>query len=69
MSRITMHPRVLIVQKAGLELAEAFIEISKKYELTPIEEAAILSGRVGEALKYAIRYERHRNYEKRGGEE
>jgi hypothetical protein len=50
-------------------LAEAFIEISKKYELTPIEEAAILSGRVGEALKYAIRYERHRNYEKRGGEE
>lgn len=65
---VKMHERVMIVQKAHNKLASALIEIGQEFGLTPSEEASILHQCMGQSLKYVIRYERHGNYDKRGGE-
>jgi hypothetical protein len=56
---LKLHPRTLMVQKAGNEMAEAVIAIVAKYDLTFIEEVGCLTGIIQQSGKFALRQERH----------
>lgn len=50
-------------------LRKTFEEGCEKYALTPGERLMALGSILQDIAKYTIRYERHGNYETRGGEE
>lgn len=54
-----LHERVLIVEKASLEIAQFVLDISEKYGLTDGEYLKILSENLSNTAKYMIREERH----------
>lgn len=54
-----LHPRVHIVQRAGLELSEFAAKLREERELTEVEYLGILNDEVARVLKYALRAERH----------
>lgn len=54
-----MHPRALIVDRAGVELTEMAMKLRQQHELTYIEYLGILNQEAGRVLKYALREERH----------
>ena len=54
-----LHPRTLIVQKAGTEMHKAILDIVVKYDLSFIEEVGALAQIIAQASKYALRQERH----------
>lgn len=63
-----LHERRIPVAKAGLALNESLCKISEEYELTLGETLQLLLSEAQNCTKYIIRYERHGNYEKKGGE-
>jgi hypothetical protein len=75
---IRVHPRERIVSEARIELQEVVLDWQKKHStetddpLTLMEALSVindvLSSTLGHAFKYEIRYERHGNYDKPGGE-
>jgi hypothetical protein len=54
-----IHERVMIVQRAELDLREFFGQLVKKHDLTWGEIAMILGGTLQAYAKYQIREERH----------
>jgi hypothetical protein len=63
-----LHERFRPVQIAKVELGTLLSEWAKKHDLTLIEEAKLLSEAVDDALRYALREERHGTTEKRADE-
>lgn len=61
-----MHPRHIACEEAKRELGGPWMEIIKKHNLTPIEQVQILTQEIQSALKWAIRFERHGEYETPG---
>lgn len=49
-------------------LEETLAELAEDYELTVIEQQSILLNILGELNKFALRYERHGDYETPSGE-
>lgn len=54
-----LHSRTMQVERASAELAMMLVTFQGEHDLTNIEMAQILSGRLGSVLKYALRAERH----------
>ncbi len=63
-----LHLRNAIVAAARMDMQKVVVNISNEHQLTSLELIGILTGEIDEALKYALRFERHGNYEKRSGE-
>ena len=59
-----LHPRFDKVRRASSELEGFLLDLSRKYELTLIEESIILSEAIQISLKYSLRAERHGDTEK-----
>jgi hypothetical protein len=57
--QMKLHPRYRIVNKAQLELSEAFHEIWRKHELTTLEAYMIAMETGQPLLRYLLRTERH----------
>jgi hypothetical protein len=54
-----LHPRALIVDRAGIDLSNFALKLRQQHELTYIEYLGILNVEAGRVLKYALREERH----------
>lgn len=63
-----LHPRMAIVSLARSELGEALDALITKHGLTTIEAAGVLGDLQGRQLMYALRYERHGDYDKKADE-
>jgi hypothetical protein len=61
------HKRDVVTATAGSEFGMALAAIVAKYELTPIETAGMLQQEVAQQLKYALRFERHGDYDTPAG--
>ena len=61
------HPRDIEFQKAKAKITLEFFERVDENNLTDGEVMSILSGLMSSTAKYAIRMERHGNYETPGG--
>ncbi len=64
-----LHPRMVIMAEAALELAKSFTTIVKKYDLTYGEMFGILSDMMSTRAKYMRHDERHPNDPDKGGDE
>lgn len=65
-----LHPRTMIVQKAGLELSEFVTSLIERHDLTYGELFGLMADRMAAWAKYMRREERHPgDPEKRGDEE
>lgn len=62
-----LHEREMSVQRAHLELTQAFLNIAEKYGLTYGEIVAWHAAELGSTAKYMIRRERHDDPNKPGG--
>lgn len=62
-----MHPRAVVCKKAQSDLHRRITQWLQDYDLTTVEELAILnhtlSGTIGGTLKYCIREEREKDDE------
>jgi hypothetical protein len=63
-----LHERFNLVQKAKGELGRLLTDWTLAHHLTLIEEAQLLSQAVDDALRYALRKERHGTTEKKADE-
>jgi hypothetical protein len=54
-----LHERVMIVQRAGVELSNAAMKIREQHELSYVEYLSILNQEAARVLKFALREERH----------
>jgi hypothetical protein len=62
------HPRSLFVPTATAEMSHAIAQVQDKYGLTAIESVQCLVRIIELDMKYALRYERHGNYDTGGDE-
>lgn len=68
-SKMRLHPRYFIVQKASSELTGFMLDLIEKHELTHGEIAKLLAEEILTWTKYEIRAERHpEDPEKKGDE-
>jgi hypothetical protein len=62
-----MHPRALIVDRAGVDFSDFALRLREQHELTYIEYLGILNQEAARVLKYALREERHGDPDKPSG--
>lgn len=65
---IPIHPRVIVVRQASIEIAQAVTNAMQKHELTYAEAFSILGEQISGLAKFAIRQERHGDTDTPGGE-
>lgn len=53
---------------ARIAVSEALMTVLGKHVLTPAETISILHGVMSQYINFALRYERHGNYEKKADE-
>lgn len=66
---IKLNKRTMVVQKAGADIGLSISELVEEHELTPAEVVSILAGKISSWNNYALRYERHGDYEKKADED
>ena len=64
-----LHPRRAQVVEAELAMSKAVNDVMAGHDVTPIEMIGILTSLLAQQQKYALRYERHGNYNKKADEE
>lgn len=64
-----LHPRYNLVARAKNKLSGQVLELQSEHDLTVIETLGILLDLAHDQQRFALREERHGNYDKKANEE